>query len=402
MSTSGEDFAATAQPAGREQAIGQPFQLSSLLALSSLHYWLTALLALLLVPLAASARLRFGVPTDLIQLFVVVSAKAIVLAAILHVIAAPLGPTLRSLRTEPVRLVMLAVPPAVLVAMLGWQAGLSLGLAAGVTLEFLSQTKGDRLRRIGSFLIPALYLFLGITLIWDYNDIVASFRAFNEYDSFFMRLDAWLGIDVPAISKEAVVLFSPRLLEVAEDIYYGMFVVLGAGVILIGLQSGRNRAMRFAGGALLAYYVALFCYAAFPSLGPFLLCSDHAASFPATLDTYRYQTMMTARASGLLGHRTIEAATGGYFISFPCMHVVKPTLVWWYLRHERRVAFLLFTYVLVLPVAIVLLEWHYVVDVLAGFAMAALAIFISDGRSAPAPSGGAWGAAARSGPRADQ
>jgi membrane-associated phospholipid phosphatase len=70
--------------------------------------------------------------------------------------------------------------------------------------------------------------------------------------------------------------------------------------------------------------------------------------------------------------------SGGYFISFPYMHVVKPTLALWYLRGHKKIGWLLAAYLLVLPVAIILLEMHYFVDIPVGFAMAAIVIVISD------------------------
>ena len=60
------------------------------------------------------------------------------------------------------------------------------------------------------------------------------------------------------------------------------------------------------------------------------------------------------------------------------MHVVKPTLALWYLRAHKKIGWLLAAYLLVLPVAIVLLEMHYFVDIPVGFAIAAIVIVISD------------------------
>ena len=48
------------------------------------------------------------------------------------------------------------------------------------------------------------------------------------------------------------------------------------------------------------------------------------------------------------------------------------------MRGHKKIALLLLAYLLVLPVAIVLLEMHYLVDIPVGFAIAALVIVISD------------------------
>jgi hypothetical protein len=61
------------------------------------------------------------------------------------------------------------------------------------------------------------------------------------------------------------------------------------------------------------------------------------------------------------------------------MHIVQPIIVMWFLRFWKRMLLVLAAYDVVLVVAIVLLEWHYVVDVLAGVVVAGFAIAAVDG-----------------------
>ena len=78
-------------------------------------------------------------------------------------------------------------------------------------------------------------------------------------------------------SKLAVDTFPPQLLSWAETIYFGMFNILGATLILIALDGGMWRAMRFVGGVALAYYVTLALFMAFPNQVPVLTWPlDHA------------------------------------------------------------------------------------------------------------------------------
>jgi len=264
------------------------------------------------------------------------------------------------------------------VYMVGWFTGLSLAAASFVVVEFLYRHPHRRLAVVCSFLLPALYLLLGITLIFYYNDIAASVRFPGTYDPSFMRMDSWFGINVPAISKQAVAMFSPRLLAWAEQVYFGMFNLLGATLILIGVHGRLRRAMRFVSAVVLAYYVSLALFMLFPSQGPFYLCLDHASSFPTILKSYSIQQSLLDQAQQTWRHSSTLLVSGGYYISFPCMHVVKPTVALWYLRGHRTIAWLLAAYLLVLPIAIILLEWHYFVDILVGFAISVLAIIVSD------------------------
>jgi hypothetical protein len=334
------------------------------------------LLAIFLLPLGAMVHLKFEPSGHLLLLFVVFGFKAIILAGILHVIDG-LPVWIAKLLARPLHVLMMTIPVAACVVVAGWSMGLLLGSGALVVLEFWHQSREARFRRVAASVVPALYLLAALMLIWYYNDIIVSFRFFARYDALFMRLDSWLGVNVPAISKRAVSV-SPYLLVVAEQIYFGMFTVLGAGLILIGFEYGLGRAMQFIGAAVLAYYLALACFAMFPSHGPYSFCADHFSSFPEMLASHGIQRSMLSHVNQMWTHTGTIPASGGYFISFPCMHVVKPVLVWWYLRDHRNIAWLVSGYLLLLTIAIVLLEWHYFVDILAGFLVATAVIFITD------------------------
>ena len=348
------------------------------IAPSAWHYWVTLSLAALLLPLGAVTRLSFAPPIYLLALFAKVAFSSVILAAILHVIDTPLSATIAVFRNRPIRLAAPAVMGCALVSLFGWSAGLLFTAATFVVVEFLYRHPKHRLKVACSVLFPALYLLGVIVLMFYYNAIAASVRNPGAYGPAFMRLDAWFGFNVPAMSKLAVDTFPPQLLSWSETIYFGMFNILGATLILIALDGGMWRAMRFVGGVALAYYVTLALFMAFPNQGPYSLCLDHASSFPSSLRSYPIHFALLDEAARLYRHSSTMLTAGGYFISFPCMHVVKPTLALWYLRAHKKIGWLLAAYLLVLPVAIVLLEMHYFVDIPVGFAIAAIVIVISD------------------------
>jgi hypothetical protein len=345
---------------------------------STWHYWLTFALAVMLLPLGAVTRLSFAPPVYLLALFLKVAFGSTILAAILHVVDTPLSKTIAAFGQRPVRLAPPAVMGCVLVTMFGWSTGLLFSAATFVVVEFLYRHPKHRLRLVCSVLFPALYLLVVIILICYYNAIATSVRNPGAYDHAFMRLDAWFGFNVPSMSRLATETFPPQLLSWAETTYFGMFNILGATLILIALNGGVWRAMRFVGGVALAYYLTLAVFMVFPSQGPYSLCLDHASSFPSGLHSYSIHFALLDEAARLYQHSSTMLTSGGYFISFPCMHVVKPTLALWYLRAHKRIGFLLAAYLLVLPVAIILLEMHYFVDIPVGFAIAAIMIFVSD------------------------
>jgi membrane-associated phospholipid phosphatase len=61
------------------------------------------------------------------------------------------------------------------------------------------------------------------------------------------------------------------------------------------------------------------------------------------------------------------------------MHVAQPMIVLWFLRRWRGMAIALGIYDLFLVASILMLEQHYVIDVLAGLLVGAVAIAITGG-----------------------
>ena len=59
------------------------------------------------------------------------------------------------------------------------------------------------------------------------------------------------------------------------------------------------------------------------------------------------------------------------------MHIVQPVIVIWFLRRWRRMVVALALYALLIVAAVLLLEMHYVIDVIVGLFVAALAVAIT-------------------------
>src|SRR5205085_8473044 len=124
-------------------------------------------------------------------------------------------------------------------------------------LEFFDRSGGDP-RTFTNWLralaIPGAYLFLGLVLVFSYNDVIAAARFTGACDVLFQKMDSWLLLksSVVEISHHMASL-SPRWLDWSELIYYRMFPQIGAGLIITGLYSGEKQALRFVGTILTAY-----------------------------------------------------------------------------------------------------------------------------------------------------
>ena len=112
-------------------------------------------------------------------------------------------------------------------------------------------------------------------------------------------------------------------------------------------------------------------------MSPFYSCPGHFAVLSQTLRSYPIQQQLLAYVSIVRNHQPLGEIGAGYFIAFPCMHVAAPTIALWFVRQWRRLAYILLALDALLCVAIVILEYHYVVDLMGGVVVAALAILLN-------------------------
>jgi hypothetical protein len=353
------------------------------------HYWASALLVLVLVPLLK----RLHLPTDfdwawlVFTYWVVLTTKAIFAATLLYLIGfspvETIAPGLERFRREKVRILLVLTYFVILSWALAWLNALVLTVFTIAIVEVHERQKPNGLlRSVSVILLPAIYLFVGLLLVSAYNDIILSVRFFAADDTVFNSMDKSLlhGLSVPQISNWALQVFPLSFFHFLELIYFGMFATAGATLILVCQLRGRRRGLQFVGAILTAYYLALGLFYLWPSQGPYYLSPIHLRQLPPTLITYALQKGSVDGAQALWNHEPLRHISFDYYIAFPCMHIVQPLIAMWFLRFSRRMTVVLVAYNALLAVAIVLLEWHYVVDVLAGAVIAALAIAAVDGR----------------------
>jgi len=355
----------------------------------SFHYWASGILVLAVAPLLR----RFNLPTAFdwaglgFTFWGLLTARSIVVATLLYLIgsspAEAVIAALGRIRREKIRILLILAYFAVLAWALTWRTALVLTVDTVAVLEVRHRLRPNGLlRSANAILPPAIYLFAGLLLVSAYNDIILSIRFFAADDTAFNSLDKWMlhGASVPLLCHWALRVLPLSFFRFLEFIYYGMFAQIGAALILVSLHFGRRRALQFVGAVLTGYYLALLLFYLWPSQGPYYLCSSHFSQFPSALETYAFQKGSIEGARALWNHVPLSRISFDYYIAFPCMHIVQPLIVMWFLRFSKRMTIILAAYNAVLLVAIVLLEWHYVIDVLGGVLVAILAIASVDGR----------------------
>ena len=369
------------------------------------HYWISLLLGLCVVPVLRSQHLPLKVDwvTLGVAFWLLLAAQAIFLAVVLAVIGncrwslvvrrrdqrpmtddqeQLLGPFFTGLLANPLRIFVLLLFVLALAWLTSWLKALVLGVDAIALLELFNRQRGRGLQQAATSVFPAAaYLFFGFLMVLAYNCAIVSVRFNFTLDPAFGAMDRWLlwGHSVSELAHWSVRTFPISFFQGLEFIYFGMFPQIGAALILVALSDGRARALQFVGTILVSYYLALAIFYIWPSQGPYYLCPGHFSRFPESLQVYKLQQTLIRDALAMWRHQPITRISTDYFIGLPCMHLAQPMIVIWFLRRWRKMVFALAAYDVFLTAAVLMLEQHYVVDVLAGFLVAGLAIAITGG-----------------------
>ena len=350
------------------------------------HYWSSLLLSIALIPVLRGLRLpvRFDWKA-LGGAYSILAGQSVFVAALLCLIGLPwqavLRPLIERYQREPLRIVLLLVYLAALGWALTWLTAVVLTIDTVAIIEFRERAPHKPRPSAAAFLLPALYLVAGFLLVLAYNVIIVSVHFGFAYDAAFNAMDRWIlhGWSVSDLSHWAVRTFPLPFFQFLEFIYFGMFPQIGAAIILVTLCDGKNQGLQFVGTILTAYYLTLGLFYLWPSHGPYYLCPGHFSRFPGTLAIYSIQNFLIRDALALWNHVPIQRISTDYFIAFPCMHIAQPVIVAWFLRRWKRMLIVLCAYDALLIVSILLLEWHYLVDIIGGILVAGIAVAITAG-----------------------
>lgn len=351
------------------------------------HFGASGLLTAALIP--ALLRLHLPLQFDWARLvtafWIVLAAQSIFVAVLLMLVGLQpetFLPRLRRLRQSPPHLVLIVGFYLILWLATTWLRALILTVDTFAILELFVALKSHGFRQAaGRVLWPSVYFFAGFLLIFAWNDILVSVRFNFADEAQFDRVDRWLlhGSNIPAIAHWAMANFPVSFFHFLESIYFGMFPQIGAGLILLALSEGRNRALQFVGAILTAYYGTMIAFYFWPSQGPYYACPNHFVRYPSSLQAWTIQKALIAKATALWNHAPIRNISTDFYTPFPCMHITQPLILLWFMQRWKRIVAVLVAYDIVLIFAVIGLEWHYFVDIIGAFPMALIAIAMVDG-----------------------
>lgn len=208
--------------------------------------------------------------------------------------------------------------------------------------------------------------FLACILIYtNLHDTIGFVNPHDVHDSL-VAIDGWLFGVQPCVWAERFV--TRERTELMSFFYWNFFwIALGNSVALLALRRWREfRAVTLT--VVTCFFMGYALYVVFPAAPPRLVLR---AEFSVTLSGY---------PSGLasLGGRALDLLPVDSRGAFPSLHaavsLVSLVMAW---RYLRRFFWVLLPCVAGLWVSTVYLRHHYVVDLLAGWLLAPVAIFVA-------------------------
>lgn len=319
--------------------------------------------------------------------YVVLAFQAVVLSAALWCIQAPrvISEVVREHWEKKPKLLLMALFSTTLFVLFGIRVAIPAGIAVLAITDCARRSRevpGRFNRQALRVLASGGYFLLGFLFVVFYSTVVVRLRSFGAYDSFFNNLDLRLfGTTVSSAAHEAKKILPGWCFAAFSAVYFGMFAQIGAAIVLCGVMDEGHKARQFVGAVLVAYCLTVLIYFTLPSYGPYRLCPNHSQqtlSKNEMVETDAVQRTLIANAEFLSSGKPVRQVPIAYYIAFPCMHLVQPLIVLWFLRRWKRIFVLLAIYDVLLVASIVLLELHFFADLVAAVFVAGIAILLLD------------------------
>ena len=253
----------------------------------------------------------------------------------------------------------------------GLLALLTIALAAGGL--FYDRIRKDE--KLAAMLFGTSFL-IGMSASFSVLNYQLLTVAGQRIDAPLAALDRALGVDWPTLM--AFVAHYPWTNMVLQLVYISVLPQIAILVVTLGLMGKPERIYALCLSVAAGAAVAIFIWTIAPSFGAFSVyalpanVADHLA---LALDGHYAKALVSLLAHGP-GRISPSAAQG--LIGFPSYHAVLALLVVWYARPLPVIRWLTLAINAVVLLATPIQGGHHVVDVLAGFAVAALAIWFAD------------------------
>jgi membrane-associated phospholipid phosphatase len=236
------------------------------------------------------------------------------------------------------------------------------------SIFFIAQIILIRFKNNGRFMglfYDLIFPILCVLVIFDSLGWLVHYVNPEDIDPILIRLDYLIFNNHPTIILERVM--SPLLtdiLQIAYSTYY--FIPISLGVVLL-LNNQREEFNRTLFLILLCFYLSYLGYILMPALGPRFTISH--------LQTTELQGLFIAEPL----QKLLNKLEGIKRDAFPSGHTaVAVTVLYLAYRFKKRFFWILLPIVSALIFSTVYCRYHYVVDIIAGFGLTLLTIFLGE------------------------
>lgn len=235
----------------------------------------------------------------------------------------------------------------------------------------------DRIRRderLAAMLFGTAFL-IGMSAAFSVLNYLLLTVAGPRIDAPLAAIDRASGIDWPAMM--AVVAHYPWTNLVLQLVYISVLPQLAMLVVALGFIGKPDRIYQLCLSVAAGAAISIAIWTIAPSFGAFSvydLPPSVANHLALALDGHYAKDLIHLLATGP-GHIAPSAAQG--LIGFPSYHAVLALLVVWYARELAVIRWIALVINAVVLIATPIQGGHHVVDVLAGFAVAAAAIWLA-------------------------
>ena len=236
------------------------------------------------------------------------------------------------------------------------------------SIFFIAQIILIRFKNNGRFMglfYDLIFPILCVLVIFDSLEWIVHYVNPEDIDPILIRLDYLIFNNHPTIILERIM--SPLLtdiLQIAYSTYY--FIPTSFGVVLL-LNNQREEFNRTLFLILFCFYLSYLGYILMPALGPRFTISH--------LQTTELQGLFIAEPL----QKLLNKLEGIKRDAFPSGHTaVAVTVLYLAYRFKKRFFWILLPIVSALIFSTVYCRYHYVVDILAGFGLTLLTIFLGE------------------------
>jgi len=253
-------------------------------------------------------------------------------------------------------------------------------LAAALAAAGLFYERVRKEERLAAMLIGTSFL-LGMSASFSLLNYLLLTVAGHRVDLALAALDRALGVDWPAMmiamSRHPVV---NALLQLA---YISVLPQVALLVAILGWRGKPENIYVFCLALTAGAAISISIWTISPSFGAFsvyALPADVSRHMPLALDAQYARDLISLLAHGP-GHISPTSAKG--LIGFPSFHAVMAMFVVWYARQLSYVRWFALALNIAVLVATPIQGGHHVVDVLAGFGVAAVGVIFADALTRP-------------------